>query len=301
MNIKSVIVSIGLVLVIPIFTANAQGTPGKRTLDSMELRGSQDYQDTAAAFLKGDTSKVVGGKVAPDGAYPWQVALLVSWIANPVQAHFCGGSIYNTHWIVTAAHCVIENEPRDIHVVAGTNKLTAHVERANVRRIVVHRDYNKPKKHDNDVALLELFRPLVFNDRIGAIELLSPADESRLTGAGQQLTVTGWGATQEGGSPVRDLRFVDIPPVPREKCNERPSYNRRVTENMICAGNSIGDSCQGDSGGPLITDKRSGAIRLAGLVSWGEGCAQFAKYGVYTRVVRYNEWIAKCTSNPGTC
>src|SRR5215510_11594424 len=56
-----------------------------------EVRGSQDYRETVESFFQGETPKIVGGKVAPDGAYTWQVALLVSWIAEPSRAHFCGG------------------------------------------------------------------------------------------------------------------------------------------------------------------------------------------------------------------
>jgi len=283
--------------------SSAQQASSQKTIEKTELRGSRDFKDTVAAFLKNENSKIVGGALAPEGAYPWQVSLSVSWIADPGQGHFCGGSIYNSNWIVTAAHCVIDNQPQDINVVSGTSKITSTSPRLNVRRIIVHRSYNRPKEHDNDVALLELFKPLVFDDKTKPIELLSPAEEGRLTDPGKLLTVTGWGATQEGGSPVRDLRFVDIPSVIRDTCNQPPSYNHQVTDNMICAGKPLGgkDSCQGDSGGPLVTDKASGPVRLAGIVSWGEGCARFAKYGVYTRVARYNEWIATCTNSPGAC
>jgi secreted trypsin-like serine protease len=305
MNTAGRIGGVGLAIALSALAleAQAQQMASQRTLENSESRGSKDYQDTVAAFLKGDNSKIVGGAVAPESAYPWQVSLSVSWIADPGQGHFCGGSIYNSKWVVTAAHCVVDNQPRDIHVVAGSNKLTANSRRLNIRRIIVHRAYNRPKEHDNDVALLELLRPLAFDDKTKPIELLSTADENGLIDPGRQLTVTGWGATQEGGSPVRDLRFVDIPSVSRDTCNQPPSYNRYVTDNMICAGKALGgkDSCQGDSGGPLITNNTSGPVRLAGIVSWGDGCARFAKYGVYTRVARYNQWIATCTSNPGAC
>jgi secreted trypsin-like serine protease len=305
MNTTRRIAGFGLAVTLSVLAleTNAQQKTSQRTVENAEFRGSKDYQETVAAYLKGDNAKIVGGAVAPEGAYPWQVSLSVSWIADPGQGHFCGGAIYNAKWIVTAAHCVIDNQPRDIHVVAGTNKLTAASPRLNVRRIIVHRAYNKPKEHDNDVALLELLGPLVFNDRTKPIELLWPADESRLADAGRQLTVTGWGATQEGGSPVRDLRFVDVPSVSRDTCNQPPSYNNKITDNMICAGKTLGgtDSCQGDSGGPLVTDKAAGPVRLAGIVSWGEGCARFGKFGVYTRVARYNQWITACTGNPSGC
>lgn len=283
--------------------STAQQDSSQTSLERAMSRGSQDYKDAIAAFLKGDSSKIVGGAPAPEAAYPWQVSLSVSWIADPGRGHFCGGSIYNSKWIVTAAHCVIDNEPQDIHVVAGTNKLVATSTRLNVRRIIVHRNYDRPKEHDNDVALLELLTPLTFDDKTKPIELLSPVDEHLLADSGRELTVTGWGATQEGGSPVRDLRFTVVPSVSREICNQPPSYNHHVTENMICAGKSLGgtDSCQGDSGGPLVSDKSLGPVRLVGIVSWGEGCAHFAKYGVYTRVARYNKWIATCTQNPGAC
>lgn len=279
----------------------AQKATPARTLDSLEARGSSDYQATQAAFLKGDNSKIVGGKVAPDGAYPWQVSLSVSWIADPGRGHFCGGSIYNSRWIITAAHCVIDNRPQDIHVVTGTNRLTPQSHRLNIRRIIVHQQYNRPKRHDNDVALLEMFEPLALDATSQAIELLKPEDETKFEDSKLLLTVTGWGATKEGARTVRDLRFVQVPYVARSVCNELQSYNKQVTENMICAGRQFVDSCQGDSGGPLITDSSAGPVRLAGIVSWGEGCAQFGKYGVYTRVAKFNSWIVGCTANPSSC
>jgi secreted trypsin-like serine protease len=280
----------------------AQGT-GSQELGPgrVETRGSQDYRKRVEEFLAGQTNKVVGGAVAPAGAYPWQVALLVSWIAEPHQAQFCGGSIRNSKWIVTAAHCVTGNQPQDIHVVAGVNVLSPGAVRVNVKRIISHRNYNADTQ-DNDIALLETLNDLALDDRKKAIELLTVAEEDQALAAGQMLTVTGWGATQQGGSTVRDLRFVDIPPVTRATCNQPASYHNRITENMICAGRALGgqDSCQGDSGGPLVT-KSATTPKLAGVVSWGEGCAQAGKYGVYTRVTRYNQWVDQCMAQPSSC
>jgi secreted trypsin-like serine protease len=268
----------------------------------VQVRGSQNFRETVDRFLNKDVLKVVGGEVAPIGAYPWQVSLVVSWIADPAQGHFCGGSIYNANWIVTAAHCVTDNNPQDIHVIAGVNLLTRTAARTNVRRIVVHKSY-KAATNDNDIALLELFNPLVLSDQIKPVDLLTSQDEPQLLASGHPLTVTGWGATQEGGSPVKNLRFVEIPFVSRDICNLPPSYNGQITNNMICAGRALGgqDACQGDSGGPLITDKSAGSPKLAGIVSWGEGCAQTAKYGVYTRVANYSDWVRRCTSDPKAC
>ena len=132
--------------------------------------------------------------------------------------------------------------------------------------------------------------------------LITPSAD-QLFADGTPFVVTGWGATTEGGSKVRDLRFIDnLPFVTRTDCNAPLSYNGAITENMICAGVRSGgvDSCQGDSGGPL-TFETGTAPKLAGVVSWGEGCARPNKVGVYTRVANYVDWVRACTTDPLTC
>src|ERR1043166_7847619 len=175
------------------FTKAAQAqelAPGK-----IEIKGSRDYRETVDSFLKGLAPKVIGGKIAPDGAYPWQVSLVVSWIPNPAQGHFCGGSIYSSRWIITAAHCVTDNQPQDINVVIGTNKLVSSATRVNIKRIVMHKGY-KAVTSDNDIALLEMMSEIKLDDRSKAIPMLAVADEDKLLAPGQLVTVTGGGAGQ---------------------------------------------------------------------------------------------------------
>jgi secreted trypsin-like serine protease len=97
-----------------------------------------------------------------------------------------------------------------------------------------------------------------------------------------------------GGSTSDLLRKVEIPIVANGVCNSPQSYAGRISENMICAGHTEGgkDSCQGDSGGPLIVRKGTGFV-LAGVVSWGRGCALADFYGVYARAARYRDWITQ--------
>jgi secreted trypsin-like serine protease len=266
-------------------------------------RGAADFDDTVDRYLKRKAPKIVGGVEAKDGAYPWQVSLTVSWIADPGQAHFCGGSIFNERWIVTAAHCLAKLRPEDIVVVAGTNRLEHGVLRINAARIIVHKDY-APLTSDNDVGLVELFDALPSGAaKIKPVALLEAGQEGQVVTPGRGLMVTGWGATSQGGKTVRVLNEVEVPFVTREVCNDPLSYAGKITGNMICAGKAEGgvDSCQGDSGGPLVADPASANPRLVGVVSWGEGCAKPGKYGVYTRVVNYAAWIAGCTAAPDTC
>lgn len=101
------------------------------------------------------------------------------------------------------------------------------------------------------------------------------------------MFVSGWGAMHENDHVLPDkLRVVDVPIVDRSKCNK--TYLGEISIRMICAGLEMGgkDSCQGDSGGPA---KNNGT--LAGIVSWGRGCAEPHYPGVYTNVARFVTWI----------
>ena len=294
----------GLALVL-LTTATGQQSPFAQTPTTLDAdpatKGSTPYEETVKRYLLGLQLKIVGGKPAPAGAFPWQVSLGVSWIADPFGAHFCGGSVLSEKWIVTAAHCAQRLTPGQVIITAGTNRLVEGATRRNVNRIIVHRNYNT-QTQDNDIALLELREPLPTGLVIQKVELLKLGEESSLNES-TVLTVTGWGAIVEGGSVVRDLRYLDaLPFVPRATCNSTQAYDGRITTNMICAGVRSGgqDSCQGDSGGPL-TFGTGTSPKLAGIVSWGDGCAQPDKVGVYTRVANYVDWIQACTSNSSTC
>lgn len=301
-KLTKIIAGIALAILTVAMSSRSSLAQNPVTLETDVLtRGSVPFEDTVRRYLQKQQPKIVGGKPAPPGSFPWQVSLGVSWIADPFSAHFCGGSVLSGKWIVTAAHCAERLTPGQVVVTAGTNQLVAGATRRNVNRIIVHRSYNR-QNQDNDIALLELRDPLPTGLAIQTVELLQPADESGL-GETSVFTVVGWGATVEGGGVVRDLRFLEaLPFVPRTTCNLPQAYDGRITANMICAGERAGgkDSCQGDSGGPL-TFGTGTSSKLAGIVSWGDGCARPDKVGVYTRVPNYVDWIQSCVSNSAAC
>ena len=269
-----------------------------------EREGANDYNGALRDFLFNPQPRIILGAVAAPGSNPWQAALLVSRIANPGAAHYCGASIYNDRWVVTAAHCLRNLEPLDVHVVAGETKLAHGVHRINARRFIIHSDYSAASK-DNDVGLVELFEPLTLSATMTAVAPLTPDEESATVVNGQTLAkISGWGATTEGGKGASELREAEAPFVSREACNDLLSYDGAVSDNMLCAGQAAAagaDACQGDSGGPMTVVLANGERRLAGVVSWGEGCGRPGKYGVYARVSRYKTWIEACVAGQAGC
>ncbi|MCB0123935.1 MAG: serine protease, partial [Caldilineaceae bacterium] len=233
---------------------------------------------------------IVGGQPASPGEWPWQA------MVRP-GGYLCGGTLVAANWVVTAAHCVYDDAGNLFSPSAVTVKLGEYDRTVSetseqihaVSQVIAHEQYDE-WTNNNDIALLQLTAPAQLNDSVKTIGLLATEMESTLAAPGYDAVVTGWGTTVEGGSAATRLMEVSVPIVSNTQCNR--AYGT-ITENMICAGYEDGgkDSCQGDSGGPLVVPDQSGGWRLAGVVSFGYGCARAGFYGVYTRVSRYNNWI----------
>ena len=245
---------------------------------------------TATPLPAGLQGQIVGGEKAEAGSWPWMVAIQA--FTEPGYHTFCGASLVAPSWALTAAHCVVNATPDEIVATVGPHRLdSGQGQKRSVDRIVLHPRYGFDFAHDfaHDLALLHLSEP---SD--AELVTLLGADDLDLAAPGTLGTVIGWGALSEDSSEgvlSYDLQQVDLPIVSEEECTS--SMGRMITENMLCAGYKEGgiDACHGDSGGPLVVPDSNGVWQLAGLVSFGIGCARPTFYGVYTRVSQYHDWI----------
>jgi len=243
-------------------------------------------------------TRIVGGDTVPSPSeYPWVVMLSES---NSTSDFFCGASLVSEKWILTAAHCVDDLIADGIYAFVGEYSKLVNDSTANqISKIIVHPDYDASTS-DNDIALLRLSDPETV---VTPVKIISSAIALTLEGLvddiNADVTVIGWGDTE---NPVSNtypniLREVELPYISNTVCNQPESLNGQVTSNMMCAGIAAGgiDSCQGDSGGPLVFSD-TGEWYQAGIVSWGYGCAEPDKFGVYTRVENYIDWIEMVTT-----
>ncbi|XP_067002695.2 trypsin-1 isoform X1 [Anabrus simplex] len=249
-------------------------------------------RSTGGRPVRSMDGRIVNGTDAEDDTYPFQVSLQYH------GQHFCGGSIVNERWILTAAHCFDPNMVLPLVTVqAGTtdigkgkNKTVKGVVK-NVVGVAIHKEYMPFSGHYNDIALLLLKDPFEFNDHIKPVTLPRQLEE---TATYTPATVIGWGMNYTGGPIMTKLQTVEIEIVSDADCLE--IYAGETHASNICAGVPEGGkgACIGDSGGPLIADGKQ-----VGVVSWSVmPCASKGYPVVFTEVSFYIDWIKEVTEQP---
>ncbi|GFV47379.1 plasma kallikrein [Trichonephila clavipes] len=247
-----------------------------------------------------DSNRIVGGRDAVPGSWPWQVSLRL--IANEPFSHWCGGVLINNQWLLTAGHCFKKNlDVRNWNVLFGKHFRLVPEDTEQLRymeSIHIHPKYNLNEtrlsipwiqRKQHDLALVKLNAPVTVTDYISHI-CLPPANHT--IPVGTMCYVTGWGETYGTGFEL-ELKQAAVPIVSLEQCRKWHKFYD-VAPTMVCAGHADGghDSCQGDSGGPLVYSNDNKQWHLAGIVSTGGSiCADKEQPGIYTLVPYYVDWI----------
>ncbi|XP_068945398.1 serine protease 56 [Petaurus breviceps papuanus] len=265
---------------------HVHNVPGQQKLVTCGLKSRGAANGTWAR------GRIVGGKVASPGSWSWLVSLRAN--GQPM----CGGVLVGDAWVLTAAHCFVSLQNELLWTVTLNSPLGERQEEGiPVNRILPHPKFD-PQTFQNDLALVELWAPVPPSKWAWPICL---PEEPREPPAGTVCSIAGWGAVYEDGPAAKAVREARVPLLSLDTCQTAlgPALHPST---MLCAGYPTGgvDSCQGDSGGPLTCSVPGDPLReiLYGITSWGDGCGEPGKPGVYTRVAAFGDWIRQQMSVP---
>lgn len=210
------------------------------------------------------------------------------------ESIYCGGTILNTKKVLTAAHCLSNDQ---LNVLAGYNPAYKHMQQVSVHHKLIHPNYREsmgsathPTIIDHDVAILVLAHHLLYTATVRPVRLAPEVYQIPATGT--KLIAVGAGAQREALRLERPnvLFNVSLPIYDFDRCKwAYRAINTKLTEMNFCAGYEQGrfDVCNGDSGGPLML----GNLQY-GIVSFGHGCGRPGYPSVYTAVPRVLNWIS---------
>ncbi|KAH8324267.1 hypothetical protein KR074_002679 [Drosophila pseudoananassae] len=210
---------------------------------------------------------------------PWQVSVQIN------GRHICGGALYSSDIVLTAAQCIKGHRIEQISVRAGSLLRNFGGQVITVRKVRMQ----VLGLRSSDVAIILLSSSFKTGYNIRAIPLASYSPK-----AGTRATVSGWGQLGAIVPPSEILLKVNLNIVDQMKCStENVAKQRIVLADEICAAprGIIPLACQGFSGGPLVS-----AGKLVGIVSWNNQCGFLNIPSTYANIPLLKLWI-ETTSN----
>lgn len=227
-----------------------------------------------ASFSGFVDGRIIGGAEIAIQRTPYQVSLQF------LGKHFCGGTLINEDWVLTASHCLYRVPAKLlIQVRVGSPTWNEGGQLFDVMNVISHEEFKK-ETLVNDIALIQLYKKFNLPASAQAIPLATVE-----SAPGTRATLSGWGQTSEFDKTMpTNLHGVEVTLITREECRNEYPPPEEILDTNVCAFTIGRDSCQGDSGGPMVTNGK-----LSGVVSWGIGCG--SKPGVYTNVPKYLDWI----------
>ncbi|XP_067915294.1 hepatocyte growth factor-like [Heterodontus francisci] len=242
----------------------------------------QSPGSTQKCFTKAQT-RIVNGFRAKAKTSSWMVSL------RHRDTHFCGGSLIESNWVLTAKQCfsTCKQDLRGYEAVMGILKddesEEAHKQVMDISQLVCGPE-------GSNLVMLKLDRPVKSTDYVHWIKLPLPGC---VIHEGIYCNISGWGETK-GTGYEGELKVAQIPIVGNKKCNEYHQGKIQINETEICAGDEKGTvgTCERDYGGPLICEEGDQKL-LQGVIIPGRGCAKPKRPGIFVRVSYYVTWIKK--------
>ncbi|CAG7834295.1 unnamed protein product [Allacma fusca] len=240
-----------------------------------------------------ETQKYVSTSEAIPNEFPWRVGL-----QGGPNGVFCGGSIIDNGWILTAARCLANLDQSTVfYVNAGDHDVTTVTETDNAvirtSHWVIHPKYNATT-FDNDIALVRLTRELQYRANIQPICLPHKITDDDLYGV--SVVAAGWNESSENSNASFILLKKDLP-VHTVGPDFDPDAGETLSANVFSTKVPDGqDGCEGDWGSTVdLYDPDTGRYHAVGITSHGTTCGGIRQPRFYTKIFKYLEFIQNTT------